>query len=153
MRSPWTPPWVLSSVQRSAQLRSEVQVVVAEGPSPTRQEVLGNDADLHSQEEVTGGQMLSSIQMDTINALLWDTAERVKKQQRRAHQGYLVSGPSTFVINHTMTGDEGFEEDKDALGEDKDALGEDNDVVSPEHMASHEDAQGFTVGKPPGKST
>ncbi|KIO05301.1 hypothetical protein M404DRAFT_25454, partial [Pisolithus tinctorius Marx 270] len=179
-------------------------VVVAEGPSPTREEVLGNDADLRSKEEATGGQTLNSVQMDTINALLWDTAERVKKQQRRAHQGYVdrrerrdsrrreaepygnplprdthlprisrssrpnhrsrksnanvnphtrnsyapeqpVAGPSTFVVDHAMTGDEGYEEDVDALGED-------DDEVSPEHAASHEDAQGFAVGKLPGKS-
>ncbi|KIN94697.1 hypothetical protein M404DRAFT_34799 [Pisolithus tinctorius Marx 270] len=44
-----------------------------------------------------------------------------------------------------MTGDEGYEEDVDALGED-------DDEVSPEHAASHKATQGFTVGKLPGKS-
>ncbi|KIN92990.1 hypothetical protein M404DRAFT_36511 [Pisolithus tinctorius Marx 270] len=146
-------------------------VVVAEGPSPTRQEVLGNDADLRSQEEVTGGQTLSSGQMDTINALLWDTAERIAKGERRnltvipfpaklislaspdprgltggqASQTptptitSLVAGPSTFDVDHAMAGDEGFEEDVDALGEDDD-----------EAIPEHED--GATVGKHPGKS-
>ncbi|KIN98481.1 hypothetical protein M404DRAFT_31348 [Pisolithus tinctorius Marx 270] len=160
-------------------------VVVAEGPSPTREEVLGNDADLCSKEEATGGQTLNSIQMDTINALLWDTAERdsrrreaepygnplprdthlpcISQSSRPNHRSRKsntnvnphtrnsytpeqpVAGPSTFVVDHTMTGDEGYEEDVDALGED-------DDKVSPEHTASHEDAQGFAVGKLPGKS-
>ncbi|KIN96090.1 hypothetical protein M404DRAFT_33570 [Pisolithus tinctorius Marx 270] len=136
--------------------------------------------------------------MDTINALLWDTAKQVKKQQWRAHQGYIdcrdqrdsqrqemepygnslphkthlprisrssrpnwrsgksnanadhhirksyapeqpVAGPSTFDVDHAMTGDEGFEEDVDALGED-------DDKAIPEHE------DGAAVGKHPGKS-
>ncbi|KIN93501.1 hypothetical protein M404DRAFT_36035 [Pisolithus tinctorius Marx 270] len=136
--------------------------------------------DLCSQEEITGRQTLNSTQMETINALLWETTEQVKKQQQRAHQAYInchklqdswrpsrrsgkssananpnthkpyapeqpVTGPSSFIINHAMTGDEAFEEDMDTLGED-------NDEANLGHVASHRGAQGSTVGKPLGKS-
>ncbi|KAI6016896.1 hypothetical protein PISMIDRAFT_11372 [Pisolithus microcarpus 441] len=63
--------------------------VVFSGTPPTKEEVLGADCDLCSREEIEGGKVLTGPQADTIDSMLWDAAERLKRQRERNHQGYL----------------------------------------------------------------
>ncbi|KIK12994.1 hypothetical protein PISMIDRAFT_18298 [Pisolithus microcarpus 441] len=56
---------------------------------PTKEEVLGADCNLRSREEIEGGKVLTGPQADTIDSMLWDAAERLKRQRERNHQGYL----------------------------------------------------------------
>lgn len=62
--------------------------VVLPGPSPTREEVLGPDADLRSQEEIEGGQVLNGAEAETLKSMLWEAADRVKRQREHSSRGY-----------------------------------------------------------------
>lgn len=62
--------------------------VVLPGPSPTREEVLGPDTDLRSQEEIEGGQVLNGAEAETLKSMLWEAADRVKRQREHSSRGY-----------------------------------------------------------------
>ncbi|KAI6014330.1 hypothetical protein EDC04DRAFT_2904183 [Pisolithus marmoratus] len=63
--------------------------VVIPGPSPTREEVLGLDADLQSRNEIEGRQTLNRVEAEMLNSLLWGAAERIKCQRENSQRGYL----------------------------------------------------------------
>lgn len=51
-------------------------------------EVLGSDSDLRSREEVDGGKVLNGAEAETLNSMLWEAADRIKRQRENSSRGY-----------------------------------------------------------------
>lgn len=62
--------------------------LVRQGTRPTMEEVLGRDCDLRSQEEIDGGKVLNGAEAETLNSMLWEAADRIKRQRENSSRGY-----------------------------------------------------------------
>ena len=62
--------------------------IIVNGRTPTPAEVLGPSADLRSQEEKEGGRVLNGAENETLDSMLWEAADRVKRQRQNSQRGY-----------------------------------------------------------------
>jgi len=58
--------------------------IVTHGRTPTPANVLGHNADLRRQ----GGQVLSGVEAEALESVLWDVADKVKRQRQNAQRGH-----------------------------------------------------------------
>ena len=62
--------------------------IIVNGCAPTPAEVLGPSTDLRSQEEKEGGRVLNGAENETLDSMLWEAVDRVKRQRQNLQRGY-----------------------------------------------------------------
>lgn len=70
------------------------------GPPPTKEEVLGRDADLRSQEELEGGKVLNGAEAETLESMLWDE-RRDRRGDDRRQRGPFARPPTESSYNRS----------------------------------------------------
>ena len=62
--------------------------IVINRRTPTPAEVLGPNANLQSLEEREGGRTLNGAEAESLQSMLWDLADRAKRQRKRVQEEY-----------------------------------------------------------------
>ena len=62
--------------------------IIINGRTPTIAKVLGPNADLWRPEEREGGEVLNSTEAAALWSMLWEAADKVKRQRQYVQQGY-----------------------------------------------------------------
>lgn len=62
--------------------------IIINGRTPTIAEVLGPNADLRRPEEREGGEVLNGAEAAALRSMLWEAADKVKRQRQYAQRGY-----------------------------------------------------------------